>query len=354
MLRSVRLFAMAVGIGVAAPALAADWQWEDEGPGLREPMGIEPKDWTDLGDDSDTLGFEFGTRYWYSMGTNSFSSSASTETFSSTDNTHFGEAHLRIEDGSTQTWATGKFGYSFATQGDFNNNGTTGTFNNGHVSYFGADIGYNALGGGQAYLGPMVGYQQWTDQLNTGRQNFAVASGNVPFDPITGDPIIGGDSKTNDLTIHALRLGLQTKAEFGNFIDVTAELAAVPYANIGGTLGSAGTPLQDFGTTLRVQSSAMDLSGWGYGGMGELMVGFRPAENVVFRLGGRAWYLQGTADTSYDTVTIADAIDNNADGDFDDPGDTPAQVVAQQRYISQGNPFSMFRYGLLAELTYKF
>jgi hypothetical protein len=352
MLRSVSLLALAVSLGLASPVQAADWQWDDAE--MREPLGLEPKDWTDLGDNSDTLGFEFGMRYWYSMGANSFSSASGTETFESTDKTHFGEAHLRIEDDSTQTWATGKFGYSFATDGDFNNDGTTGSFNNGTLSYYGADIGYNMLDDGQAKFGPMVGYQQWNDQLNTGRRNFAVASGNVPSDPLTGDPIVGGDSKTNNLTVHALRLGLQTKAEFGNFIDVTAELAAIPYASIAGTLGSAGTPLVDFGTTLRVQSSAMELSGWGYGAMGELMMGFRPAENVVFRLGGRAWYLQGTADTAYDTVTIADAIDNNADGDFNDPGDTPAQVVGQQRYISQGNPFSQFRYGLLAELTYKF
>lgn len=350
MLRSVSLLAVVVGLGLTSPVLAADWQW-DEGVDFREPLGIEPKDWTELGDTSDTLGFEVGARYWYSMGANSFTSGAGTQTFSSEDTTHLGEAHLRIEDESTQTWATGKFGYSFATQGTFNNDGTTGSFNNGTVSYYGADIGYNMLGGGQAYLGPLVGYHQWTDQLNTGRQNFAVVSDAVPYDPVTGDPIIGGDSKTNDLTIHALRLGLQTKAEFGNFIDVTAELAAVPYASIAGTLGAAGTPPLDFGSTLMVQSSATDLSGWGYGGMGEVMVGFRPAENVVFRLGGRAWYLQGTADTSYNTVTIADAQDT----DPLTPGfEVPAEVLGEQRYISQGNPFSMFRYGLLAELTYKF
>ncbi len=353
MLRSVSLFALAAGLGLASPVLAADWQWDDggSGPAFRDTMGIQPKDWTDLGDESDGMGFEFGMRYWYSMGANSFSSDSGAQTFSSTDNTHFGEAHLRIEDQSTQTWATGKFGYSFATQGNFNNDGTTGTINNGTVSYYGADIGYNALGGGQAYLGPMVGYQQWNDQLNTGRQNFAVASGNVAFDPVTGEPLLGGDSKTNNMTIHALRLGLHTRAEFNNFIDVTAELAAVPYANVAGTLGVAGTSVFDNGAIKVAQSSATDLNGWGYGAMGEVMVGFRPAENVVFRLGGRAWYLQGTADTSYDTVTTEYAQDT----DLVTPGfEQPARVIGNQRYISQGNPFSMFRYGLIAELTYKF
>lgn len=351
MLRSVSLLAVVVSLGLTSSAWAADWKWTEDVGNFREPMGIEPKDWTELGDTTDTLGFEVGARYWYSMGANAFTTNAGTLNFSSEDTTHLGELHLRIEDESTQTWASAKAGYSFATQGKYDNEGVTGSFNNGTVNYWGADIGYNMLGGGQAYLGPLVGYHQWTDQLNTGRQNFAVVEDTVAFDPVTGNPLFGGDSKTNDLTVHALRLGLQTKAEFNNFIDITAELAAVPYASISGTLGAAGTPLLDFGSTLTVQSSATEMSGWGYGGMGELMVGFRPAENVVFRVGGRAWYLQGTADTSYDTVTIADALDT----DLATPGfEVPAEVLGRQRYISQGNPFSMFRYGLLAELTYKF
>ena len=88
------------------------------------------------------------------------------------------------------------------------------------------------------------------------------------------------------------------------------------------------------------QSSAADINGWGYGAMAEAFVGFHPTDNLTFRVGGRAWYLQGRADTTFDTVTVQDA--------------NPATVVGTQRYISTDNPWSLFRYGALAEMTYNF
>jgi hypothetical protein len=70
------------------------------------------------------------------------------------------------------------------------------------------------------------------------------------------------------------------------------------------------------------------------------MLGFHPTQNLTFRVGGRAWYLQGQSDTTYNTVTVTNAA-------------TP-KVVGQQDYISTANPWSLFRYGLLTEMTYNF
>jgi hypothetical protein len=72
-------------------------------------------------------------------------------------------------------------------------------------------------------------------------------------------------------------------------------------------------------------------------------------ENMAIRVGGRAWYLQGQVDASFNTATVTDPIDTDGNGTLDG-----APTVSQQGYVSTSNPFSLFRYGLLAELTYKF
>jgi hypothetical protein len=99
------------------------------------------------------------------------------------------------------------------------------------------------------------------------------------------------------------------------------------------------------------KSSETDLNGWGYGAMGELMVGVHPTDNLTVRVGGRAWYLQGVADSTFNTITVSDAVDTIPAT----PGfETPAKVVSSQHYISTANPFSLFRYGALLELTANF
>ena len=66
---SIVVLAAAVG----SPALAADWGESPEDI-YREAYSIEPKDWTELGDESDGLHFETGLRYWYSWGSQNFES----------------------------------------------------------------------------------------------------------------------------------------------------------------------------------------------------------------------------------------------------------------------------------------
>ena len=83
--------------------------------------------------------------------------------------------------------------------------------------------------------------------------------------------------------------------------------------------------------------------------MAEGFVGITPVENLTVRLGGRAWYLQGTADTTYERAVVGNPVDSDADGIYDqDP------TFTKGGYISTNNPFRMFRFGLLAEATYAF
>ena len=98
-----------------------------------------------------------------------------------------------------------------------------------------------------------------------------------------------------------------------------------------------------------MRTSATEMDGWGYGAMAEAWLGVHPVDNLTFRVGARAWYLQGTADQTFSAAQFGNPGDTEPDGIYDiDP------VVIESNFITETNPFSLFRYGLLAELTYAF
>ena len=72
---SLAVLAAAIG----SPALAADWG-EDMSPEevYRGAYSVEPKDWNEMGDETDGIHIETGLRYWYSMGSQEFTSNGTT------------------------------------------------------------------------------------------------------------------------------------------------------------------------------------------------------------------------------------------------------------------------------------
>ncbi|SFZ81829.1 hypothetical protein SAMN02983003_0716 [Devosia enhydra] len=360
------------------PAMAADWdEWSDADMSFRGSQWVEPKDWTELGDGTDSLGFEFGTRYWYSLGAHSSSVGGLDKT--TEDAAHFVEGHLRIEDARTRTYAKGLAGYAMAVRGSYDTGLRTGETLDGQIGYIGADMGYMAFGSTEPTegFGPLLGYLYWNDSPRTTREGYTTNTAVTDWSPDTGQWSLGFDSQDDNMDIHALRLGVQTRAKLGEMIDVTAELAAVPYAHVSGTLGShssnsgpASYPVcnvtpPDSCPTYSFQSSPTTFSGWGYGAMGELMVGLHPTENLTFRLGGRAWYLQGTHDATYTRLSVTPpqlqaqvpvyADDGVTIEGYRDPDPLyGAPSSGTEDFIQTSNPFSLMRYGLLAELTYRF
>ncbi|MGN6487623.1 MAG: hypothetical protein ACTHLT_07355 [Devosia sp.] len=363
MSRLASSIATLIAASLSLPAAAADMGEGWDG-GMEFRTGYqtyEPKDWTTLGEDDDGIHIETGLRYWYSMGSLGVDGGEATST------AHTGEAFLRIEDDATATYAQGMAGYSMAVTGEFNDGGLGGgDIGDGTIAYAGADFGWNAFNDGQGNgIGGLVGYQYWLEAPDTGRTNFTTLSDgdSVTYDPVSGQTFIPGDSAPNHVDIHAIRLGLQGKANFNNFIDVRAELAAVPYAKVNGVVGVDdpefstavyGGPAQfpygfENGNISAMRSSETSLDGWGYGAMAEAFVGVHPTENLTFRLGGRAWYVQGMADTTYTRVEITDPSNTDADPEYE--GDP---VVHEGGVIETNAPFSFLRYGVLAELTYSF
>jgi len=373
--------AILIAASLGAPALAAD-PGEDWNGGMEFRSGYqtyEPKDWTDLGEEGDGIHIETGLRYWYSMGSQSFgigSSEGTTE-----DTAHNGELYLRIDDDATSTYVKGIAGYSAAITGDYTTlSGTSGEIIDGQVAYAGADFGWNVFsdkhGSG---VGGFVGYQFWNDSPRSERDNYAVVSSadDITYNEDTGAWSFGMDGVERNIDMHLLRLGFSGKVKVADTFDISAEVAAVPYASISGQLGGTGTDVGPFplgpcnvvapgtcpGDPLDVRTSPLTIDGHGYGAMGELMVGMTPVENLTFRIGGRAWYLEGTYDATYTgaSITAPQLQPEVDDPDSDDPADTippdplySAPQVSGDDYISTNNPWSVFRYGIVAELTYSF
>ncbi|MEO5805272.1 hypothetical protein [Devosia sp.] len=325
----MRLIPIAVAtasLAAAMPVVAADY------PDSTQLRPAYSQDWSN-GDDQ--IRFEFGTRYWYSWGNQDagFTVKSGGVTLgdvnlSVRDNTHLGELHGKIEDLTTQTYLKGIAGIGFSTAGTYSispaSSGSIGA--SSAIGYAGADFGWLPLGSMEqdTALGGFVGYQYWKDAPDIGTGKYAASFAG-------GVPATVGDAKDN-FDIHALRLGIKGEAALGDKLDVQAEVAAVPYAWVTGTMGgSAPNGFVLPGATV-YERAPTALTGHGYGAMGEMMVGFHPTENLVLRVGGRAWYIQGDLEAAVKGYSGGANIDLNLPSNF-------ARI---------------FRYGALFELTGKF
>ena len=137
--------AILIAASAGFPAMAADY-------GI-QPIEIrsgyqsyEPKDWTEMGEEGDGIHIDTGLRYWYSMGSQSFDSGLGEA--SSEDTSHSVEAHLRIEDDATATYAKAWAGYTAAISGDYEDLNGTGEIVDGVIGYGGADFGWNMYNDG--------------------------------------------------------------------------------------------------------------------------------------------------------------------------------------------------------------
>jgi hypothetical protein len=365
------MFALAAAAAISGPVVAADWG-ENPADIYRDGYSMEPYEWSEVGDQTDGLHMETGLRYWYSWGAQSFNLGSAGD-FETEDTSHSVELHLRVEDDATSTYGKGWLGYTAAISGTYSDPYADADIVDGTIAYGGADFGWNAISDGEGNgMGAFIGYNYWENSPRTDRANYAVIDGAIDYDEDTGVWAVGGDSVDDQIILHMLRLGISGKAEISDTFDISAEVAAVPFATISGVIGGhaiGDDPAQYPGCSdpdpalcapYFFKTSPTEIDGWGYGAMGEVMAGFKPMDNVVFRVGGRAWYVQGTYDATYSGAEVTPPIYQEVE-DPDNPGtfipdDPPysAPSVALEDYIETENPFSALRYGLIAELTYSF
>ena len=328
-----------LALTTAAPALAADY-----------PMfgAMRPSYGNEWGQSEEgPLRFETGLRYWYSWNEQKHNIGSYSQDIKSTSSS--GEAFVRIDDDSTSTFVEATGGYGIAHEGSYSTNGG-GSLDlpAARLGYVGADFGWTPFGDatGQVGLGFVAGYQFSNDSPDTGSANFTTAqsSSDISWSPTTGAWGVGGDSEVNSFDIHSLKLGLTGRADFGGF-DLTGEAAAIPYAWVSGTYGAYSSP---WATPTQLQASAVSLNGFGYGASGKLMVGFHPTENLTIRVGGRASYLEGQYDASWEEASVTPPQATGGNPAYSAPS------LTKQRYVVRDNPFSMFRYGALLEIAGRF
>ncbi|MGV3576218.1 MAG: hypothetical protein ACO1O4_13915 [Devosia sp.] len=288
-----------------------------------------PDQWQPEADDP--LSFDVGVRYWYSIGKQDHSVGTYTETMET--RSHTGEAYARVNDDSTNSFLEAFGGYGVAHDGTYSTNGGPSlSLPAARLGYVGLDFGWLPLGADKVNFGMITGYQYMNDSPDTGRATFRTGTSVVNVSPGVYELSGGGDSKINNFEIHSAKLGFAGKMDFGNF-DLYGEAAAIPYSWVTGTYGALQA--QADGTTL-AQGSAVAINGHAYGASGKLMVGFRPTENLSIRVGGRASYLTGQYDATWEEVAVS------------------GSTAQRQRYISDNNPFSMLRYGALLEVAGRF
>lgn len=305
-----------------------------------------PMDWQDHAM-VDPLGFEVGLRYWYAMGNQDFR--LGTGTYSAEDVAHVVEGHLRIDDFSTSTYLKGSIGYAANIAGTYSTPQAISDFEGGRLAYAGADFGYTPFSTDAFRFGTFAGYQYLNDSPDMGRSEFLVPE-TISWTPGNEFYTFGMDSNVNSIDIHALRLGVSAQADLGGFMDINAEVAAIPYAWVDGVLGPHGFGAQYDGFTYTAKSSPTTFSGHLYGGAGEVMLGFHPTDNLTVRAGARAYYLTGPVTASFSRTSITDPVDI----DPDSPGYEGAPEILTQNYVQDFSNFEMFRWGPMIEITGRF
>ncbi len=301
----------------------------------------------------DAVGFEASLRYVYSVGHHEYSVGNTKET--SDDTSHILEGNLRIEDYSTSSFLNTTVGYSIAINGSYSGDWGSGNIVDGSIGYGTIDLGRYFFGDPRDGfgVGGFIGYQYLSDNPDIGRANFTTASSAADINWSTASNFwtVPYDSKPNQVDIHMLRLGASVRAELNDAVDFDVDVAAIPFAGIGGTLGAFAYSNADYGSYALIQSSPVDLSGWGYGATADVAIGFHPTDNMIVRLGGKAQYLQGTYDATYSVATITDPVDTTVppDGTYDG-----APTFSNQGYITTDNPFSQWRLGAMLELGVSF
>ncbi len=346
-----------VALVSASAALGADLDYPTE-------MRGSYNDWDAPADP--LIEFSAGLRYMYSMGGtnvntsgyNSSKYSVAAANSTTSDTTHYVEGFLRLDDLATDTFLSAFGGYSIHMDTGYSNQlNANGQTTLGRAAYAVVDFGYLPVQLGSddtgLKLGGIIGYQYINDAPTIGGSNYNPISGTADIGWSTGSsgysvPVNHAD---HSLNINALRLGVAGKAKLGPF-DIIADVAAIPYASVTGVLGAHSFSPVNNGSYTTYKATESKLNGSAWGASTDIMLGYNVTDNMAIRFGGRATYLRGKGDLTYGLADVSHPEDSDplSPGYEIGPSSGGTYYLTPERIDS----LSLWRYGLLAEISVKF
>jgi outer membrane protease len=274
------------GLDANASAGAARW------PTLRPEKQVSP------------FAFEVGGRYWYSSGRMSFGFANGSPFFGNPTSTldwhglsaHSGEVFARIDHIPSGVFVKGLVGLGSVAHGhiddmdflvtQFKFSDTTSDVHNGNLSYAMLDVGWAYTPTPGVRLGFFVGYHYWHEKVTA--YGIVCNMPSVIGCPAAGAVIEGPNVAVGSFepTIHAARIGVESRIAVDEHWSFSGEIAGVPYAALNNKDSHLlRQSMDDLGPAPNVITN----SSYAFGVEAELFVNYALTSNIEMGAGVRYW-----------------------------------------------------------------
>jgi hypothetical protein len=274
------------GLDANASAGAARW------PTLRPEKPVSP------------FAFEVGGRYWYSSGRLSFGFANGNPLFGNPTSTldwaglsaHSGEVFARIDHIPSGVFVKGLVGLGTVTGGhiddldflvtQFKFSDTTSDVHNGNLSYGMLDVGwaYSPMVG--LRLGFFAGYHYWHEKVTA----YGIVCNMASFIgcPAAGAVIegFGVPVLSYEPTVHAARIGVESRIAVDEHWSFSGEIAGVPFAAL---RNKDSHLLRQSTADLGPAPNVITTSSYAFGVEAELFVNYAITPNIEMGAGVRYW-----------------------------------------------------------------
>jgi hypothetical protein len=250
------------------------------------------------------FGFEVGMRYWYSTGSLNFAFANGSPLFGSPTSTldwrglssHSGEAFARIDHIPSGVFVKGLVGLGTTTDGhiddrdflvtQFKFSDTTSDVHNGNLSYGMFDVGWAYRPTPGVRLGFFAGYHYWREKVTA----YGLVC-NVPSFigcPAAGEVIVpyGTAVGSFEPTVHAARIGFESRIAVDQHWSFSGEIAGVPFAAL---RNKDSHLLRQSMDDLGPAPNIITASTYAFGVEAELFVNYAITPNIEVGTGVRYW-----------------------------------------------------------------
>jgi hypothetical protein len=274
------------GLDANASAGAARW------PTLRPEKRVSP------------FAFEVGGRYWYSSGRLSFAFANGNPFFGNPTSTldwhglsaHSGEVFARIDHIPSGVFVKGLVGLGSVTHGhiddldflvtQFKFSDTTSDVHNGNLSYGMFDVGWAYSPTSGVRLGFFAGYHYWHEKVTA----YGIVCNMASFIgcPAAGAVIegFGVPVLSYEPTVHAARIGVESRIAVDEHWSFSGEIAGVPFAAL---RNKDSHLLRQSMADLGPAPNVITNSSYAFGVEAELFVNYAITPNIEMGAGVRYW-----------------------------------------------------------------